>query len=247
MARSSREKAPGGASRAALLRAARELMVERGSGHVSIRDIARRAGVNLSQIYYYFGSKEALRSAVLFDAVAEFDPTQSAVPPGLRGQGDGSRARRANGAGIPSGAGGAVPAATAGARSEIESIMAAVQERLAEVPVMHKLLLRELSMEGPGLRRLAEDLFLPRLHRLQAVLRRGQRNGTVRRGDAKVQAVSCIALSLFWFLAQPILGRARLDALSPSVRRRIRSEVFSILEHGIFRGRRRGRARGETS
>lgn len=52
--------APAGEKVERILTAAYELLAERGSAQVSIRDIARRAGVTLSLLPYYFGTREQL-------------------------------------------------------------------------------------------------------------------------------------------------------------------------------------------
>lgn len=52
-------------ARDALLRSATELFAARGPASVSVRDVARHAGVNQGLIYRHFGSKRALLSEVL--------------------------------------------------------------------------------------------------------------------------------------------------------------------------------------
>jgi AcrR family transcriptional regulator len=49
----------------ALIDAAAELFAERGPGAVSVRDVAKHAGVNHGLVYRHFGSKDALIQAVL--------------------------------------------------------------------------------------------------------------------------------------------------------------------------------------
>jgi AcrR family transcriptional regulator len=72
-----------------LLRAAEELIAERGIGNVSVRDITARARANTAAINYYFGTKEGLIHAIverraeqigsrrteLLDAALATDPT----------------------------------------------------------------------------------------------------------------------------------------------------------------------------
>jgi AcrR family transcriptional regulator len=48
-----------------LLRAAEELIGERGMGNVSVRDITARAKANTAAINYYFGTKEGLIQAIV--------------------------------------------------------------------------------------------------------------------------------------------------------------------------------------
>src|SRR5438874_13814116 len=49
-----------GAATEALIDAARELFAERGPAAVSLRDVARRAGVNHGLIHHYIGSRDDL-------------------------------------------------------------------------------------------------------------------------------------------------------------------------------------------
>ncbi|MGK2911169.1 MAG: TetR family transcriptional regulator [Sphingobium sp.] len=56
-------------SRKLLLRAAAELMVERGTIEVSLNEIARRAQLNSALVKYYFGSKNGLMLALLEDVL----------------------------------------------------------------------------------------------------------------------------------------------------------------------------------
>jgi TetR/AcrR family transcriptional regulator len=50
---------------AEIMKAAEDLLGELGYDRVSVRDIARRAGVNKALVFYYYGSKEALFDQVL--------------------------------------------------------------------------------------------------------------------------------------------------------------------------------------
>lgn len=58
-------------TRAGILKAARDAFCEHGLNGSRVDAIAARAGVNKQLLYYYFGNKEALYSAVLLDAYQE--------------------------------------------------------------------------------------------------------------------------------------------------------------------------------
>jgi len=58
----------GSATRAAILRAARDRLVEVGYANLNVRDIARQAGVNHALIGYHFHGKQQLVLAVLDEA-----------------------------------------------------------------------------------------------------------------------------------------------------------------------------------
>jgi AcrR family transcriptional regulator len=54
---------------AAIMQSAREIFAERGYHGASIRDIAKRAGLSLSALYYYHAGKQELLHALLEDAL----------------------------------------------------------------------------------------------------------------------------------------------------------------------------------
>ncbi|MCF3131679.1 TetR/AcrR family transcriptional regulator [Streptomyces olivochromogenes] len=56
------------ASRALILRAAREELSEHGFGGSTVRGIAHGAGVNTSLVHYYFGSRDGVLTAALREA-----------------------------------------------------------------------------------------------------------------------------------------------------------------------------------
>ncbi|WP_405784972.1 TetR family transcriptional regulator [Streptomyces sp. NBC_01378] len=64
----------------ALIEAARTEFAENGYGGTSIRDIAQRAGVSLSALYYYYKSKQDLLVAILDEGLdAYFGACESAL------------------------------------------------------------------------------------------------------------------------------------------------------------------------
>ena len=67
-------RADGAASRARILEAAGKLFAEHSFSSVSVRRIAKAAGVNLSAIGYHFGGKEELYGAVLRQLVTDTAP-----------------------------------------------------------------------------------------------------------------------------------------------------------------------------
>src|SRR5262245_56338465 len=59
-----------GGSQAAIVRAARDLFADKGYQGVSLRAVARRAGVDPSLVTYFYGSKEGVFLAAI-DAVCD--------------------------------------------------------------------------------------------------------------------------------------------------------------------------------
>lgn len=63
---------PRGSGRAAITDAAREIFAERGYHGTSIRDIAERAGLSLSALYYWHPSKQHLLAALLEESTNDY-------------------------------------------------------------------------------------------------------------------------------------------------------------------------------
>ncbi len=69
----------------ALLDAAATLASERGSGHVTVRDIAARAGVNATFVHRYYGSKQNLMRAAMVRAQERLASRIAEVPDVVEG------------------------------------------------------------------------------------------------------------------------------------------------------------------
>jgi len=69
----------------ALVDAAAALFAERGSGHVTVRDIAARAGVNPTFVHRYFGSKQHLMRAAMARAQERLAARIEEVPDVVEG------------------------------------------------------------------------------------------------------------------------------------------------------------------
>jgi TetR/AcrR family transcriptional regulator, repressor for neighboring sulfatase len=69
----------------ALIDAAAALASERGSGHVTVRDIAARAGVNATFVHRYYGSKENLMRAAMMRAQERLASRIAEVPDVVEG------------------------------------------------------------------------------------------------------------------------------------------------------------------
>lgn len=63
---------PRGAGRDAITSAAREIFAERGYHGTSIRDIAKRAGLSLSAMYYWHPSKQHLLAALIEESTYDY-------------------------------------------------------------------------------------------------------------------------------------------------------------------------------
>ncbi len=70
---------PRGSGGVALTDAAREIFAERGYHAASIRDVAKRAGLSLSALYYWHSSKQELLAVLLEDSINDYFHTCDAA------------------------------------------------------------------------------------------------------------------------------------------------------------------------
>jgi AcrR family transcriptional regulator len=76
------------ATKERILGAASRLFSEKGLGAVSIRDIAKEAGITLATVHHYFGTKELLYEACIESMYVELESLREQLEPAFRRAGD---------------------------------------------------------------------------------------------------------------------------------------------------------------
>jgi AcrR family transcriptional regulator len=181
-------------TRERLIRIARQVFADKGYEAASVREITAAASANLGAITYHFGSKQALYEAVL-DSVMEPLAARLGIGGGRGGSvvEEGSEARAA-GEGTP--------------LERIDAMVAALFDHLAANPDLQLLVLQQAvtrqAMPDPLRRR-----FGLLLERLANEIRAGQREGSIRAGDALLTALSLLAQPMYFGL----VGRLAPDRL----------------------------------
>ncbi|HVZ78386.1 MAG TPA: TetR family transcriptional regulator [Gemmatimonadaceae bacterium] len=169
-----------------LLAAARDLFRRHGYDGTSVRDLTARAHVNLGAVTYYFGSKQALYHATL-SAVAE--PFAERIAEAARQPGP-----------------------------PLDRIVAALRAGLAylgEHPEAPAFLFRELASDRALPAPIAR-LMKRNVGTLAALVREGQRDGSIRDGDPVLLALSAISQAFFLRSAARIIRDALdIDPQSP--------------------------------
>lgn len=198
------------ASRAAILRAALREFSEKGLAGARTDAIARSAQVNKALLYYYFGGKEKLWSAVLDDVFAELsrtlcDALDRDLPP----------------------------------RQKLLLYAGTHFDFMARSPLLPRLMHREMMQAGlhasPQVRRIAQECLRPVFMRVGAMLREGMARGEFRSVDPRQFAMSMAAIIVHYFtsapLAEAITGQ---DPFSAEMLRQRRAAVLDILEAALF-------------
>ncbi len=194
------------ASRATILEAAGRIFAERGLSGARTDAIAAAAGVNKALLYYYFKSKEDMYWAILEEQITQFHRKALALL-----SEDGSAA---------------------------EMLLRYVSSHFDFIrahPHYPRLFQRMMMAREPRAERLVAERMAPVARKMGMVLRRGIRDGELRRCDPLHAAVSLVALTVFYFGAAPIIrvisGRDPLKAVN--LRKR-KAEVLDFIRYGLL-------------
>ncbi|UCF20190.1 MAG: TetR/AcrR family transcriptional regulator [Gemmatimonadota bacterium] len=188
----------------ALLRAARTLFARLGYHGASVRAIAQEAGANLGAITYHFGTKGNLYDAVIGRVLAP------------------SRERLAAAAALP-----------APPLDRVEAVVRAFFAFLAENPDLPQFIMQQLMGSRP-MPEAARQTLQANLGLLAGLISEGQSDGSVRRGDAQMMALSIVAQPVYLTVAQPILREVLVvDQGEPEARSRLVESVVSFVRAAL--------------
>jgi TetR/AcrR family transcriptional regulator len=172
-----------------LLDAAREAFAAAGFAGASMRDVAERAGVRKTSLFYHFGSKEGLYREVLDGAVSE-----------LLGY-----------------IGGALQE-SGGFEERIDRLGSLVVEYLGTHPGAARLLVREMVDLGPYAAGPGRAAIEATLDSTASFLDAGMAAGAFQRRDPRQLALSIVGLHLFYFSAEEVSsGSDRTSIFAPDV------------------------------
>lgn len=188
----------------ALLKAATELFVTRGYAATSIRAITDRAGVNLGAVTYHYGTKDALYQAV---AASLLEPFRNHV------------ATTAQAPGVP--------------LDRLESLVRAVFEYLHAHPELPRFIVQQLA----GVRPVppAVQSALEANHRVIAeLISDGQRDGTIRQGNARLLALSVVAQPIWMTVVREFLQQTvGVDQDDPRTRAEVIDTAMRFVRAGL--------------
>lgn len=196
------------AARERLLDAAGALFARRGYAAVSIREIARAAGVTSAMVHYYFGDKHGLYAALL----------ESALQSVLARVRSGLAERAAAGA----------PAAS------LDVFLDVAQDALGATPWIPRLVVREVLSEGAPFRaRFIESYAGPMSQLLRGALRAEIAAGRLRADlDIDLALVSLLGMAAFPFIAQPVLERVLGLSYDAALRARLAAHTKRLFLEG---------------
>lgn len=173
----------GTAVRDALLAAAGRLFASHGAGDISLRRIAREAGVSPAMVHYYFGDKEGLYDAMLERTFARVLERVRVV---------------------------ALQESTGEAGDPLERLLGVLVDTFAAEPWVPTLVVREVLAEGGRFRdRFVRD-YASQMAKLVPGFMQSQIDaGRLREDlDPELAFLSFLGMTLMPFVARPVLERA---------------------------------------
>ena len=188
-----------------LLEAAAPLFAERGYDGVGVREIAQRAGVTPSMIGYYFGDKQGLLEAI-------FDMVFARVLAHVQG----------------------IAAANPDDVDPVPAFIRVYIDVIAREPWIPPLIMREILSRDTALRQRFVERFAATIATIvPPMFAREVTEGRLRRDlDPLLGVLSLVGMSVFPFLAHPVVGKALGYELDAEFRERLIAHTTRLYLEG---------------
>jgi AcrR family transcriptional regulator len=199
-------------TKARILATAEDVFAAKGFAGASTREIAAKAGVNISSLHYHWESKETLYYAVfqnIYDRIV--DVVRASMP--------------------------AQPGAGSLRRNAIEVAMGTIFDFFADHPTIPKLLVRRLVENDAGPADIEREILLP-AWKVFAGWTRAFDGRKPKELDAQLFMMTVEAVVLIFLLDSrhftTLLGNS---IRSPALRKRVRAYIISLVPQLLGRGR----------
>ena len=187
-----------------LLDVGQRLFAKRGYDASSVRDITSAAGVNLGAVTYHFGSKDALYQAVLERALVPLRETIAATAH-----------------------------LTGPALDRVEAVLRAMFAYLGDHPELPRLIVQQLAA-GTELPPVIAATMQANIGVMTGLIQEGQRDGTIRKGDPQLLALSFGGQPIFLALIGHALKQAvGLDPTDPAARKALVDSLVTLVRAGL--------------
>ena len=202
---------PGGGAeggREALLRAARALMAERGLPRVTLREVARRAGVRPALVNYHFGGKQGLLRAVTALVAME---TRERVREAAIGEGS--------------------------AAERLTRLIRGMVDAFAADPYAPRLLFEQVFFaEAEVVDAFVDSVARPNARTLGKLLADGNASGELRELDPRFFIPALLGATVLFFVAQPVAARVfDIEQVTPELAGDFADSVAELILYGITR------------
>lgn len=166
--------------REALLDAAEGLFGTRGYAAVSVREVARRAGVTPAMVHYYFGDKNGLYQAMFDHLLAKLLERVRAALAGAPDAGDGD---------------------------PVAALLHTIVGTLGAEPMLPQIMAREVFSEGGRFRERFIKRYASNVLPILPAMIEAQRDAGRLRADLdpRLATISLLGMTAFPFLARPVL------------------------------------------
>ncbi|HYD50472.1 MAG TPA: TetR/AcrR family transcriptional regulator [Terriglobales bacterium] len=188
-------------TKARILATAEEVFALRGFAGASTREIAAKAGVNISSLHYHWASKETLYLAVFQDIYERIVAAVREVVPAAQ--------------------------ATADSRAAVEAAMATLFDFFADRPSMAKLLVRRLLEDEEGPADIEREVLVPAWQQFAEWLRGGAPAAAI---DAPLFMLTIHnVLMLFLLDSRHYASLLGGSVHQPEVRARVRRYIIDLV------------------
>jgi len=193
--------------REALLQAARELMAERGLPRLTVREVAKRAGVQPALVNYYFGGKQGMLQELTGEVAASMvESLEQGVAVGD------------------------------GVEERLREVLRSSVDLLGKDPYGPRLVVEQVFFgDESAIDASVEQSPRRNLETMNRLLEEGREAGEIRDVESMFMVPMLFGSSLFFFLAAPIIRRLYgIDEITPEIARRFADHTVDVVMRGIL-------------
>ncbi|MFQ5685972.1 MAG: TetR/AcrR family transcriptional regulator [Candidatus Scalindua sp.] len=188
-----------------ILRSAEGLFARQGFELTTVREIAKKAGINVAMVYYYFNTKEELHQNIIEDTFKSFSQS---LKEGVD-QGKGSE-------------------------EKICDVIKVYINFLHHHKDLHRIILRETTSQSKHIDMIVKKYISRNFDLVHSIMKEGVQKGVFREHDTTLSTFSLIGMILYYFSYEPIFIRLiSPEKRKKPITEFLPEHIFNIFMEGI--------------
>lgn len=194
-----------GNSKKTILMSAERLFAKQGFELTTVREIAKKAGINVAMVYYYFNTKEELHQKIIEDTFKSFfHSLKEGVDQGK------------------------------GPEEKIYDVVRIYIDFLHHHKDLHRIILRETISQSKHIDMIVKRYISRNFDLVHSIINEGVQKGVFREQDTKLSTFSLIGMILYYFTYEPIFIRLiSPEKRGKAITEFLPEHIFNLFMEGI--------------
>ena len=188
-----------------ILRSAEGLFAKQGFELTTVREIAKKAGINVAMVYYYFNTKEELHQKIIEDS---FNLLGQSLQEGID-QGKGHE-------------------------EKIRDVVKVYINFLHHHKDIHRIILRETISPSKNIDMIVKKYISRNFDLVHSIMKEGVQKGVFRKHDTTLSTFSLIGMILYYFTYEPVFIRLiSPEKRKKPITEFLPNHIFNLFMEGI--------------